>query len=367
MEYFKRTLNTDCENILGRFQATASVRFEVFSAIWREINFSSIFYGPMEPNKCRVFTRLVLSVAAPYLLPPYAFQIRVGGLYLLYGLYSSQLTTPKEKVRLALKDWDELMRFQQDAVDAQHYDVVFILRKLLHERAFHFTAMPNPLYFKVKRRQVERQGQQLCETFIDRPSRAQELISTDMLEELANVHEHYENLKRVISAQTDQPILSLVKQNLVPKLRGAVLTYYNWQRNQTEFEDQHAESDRGAGEGTSNQDESSRRAQLLALIKSKSYGQAVEASKSRRHRQIEIASSDTKSEPAPNVLGLKKRSLKKESLRKRTSGSLHSMNQGNLNRELESTTRLWRLTMVDDEKIKVETNKRRFKWNQKDS
>uniref|UniRef100_A0A4W4FHD1 Small nuclear RNA activating complex, polypeptide 1b n=1 Tax=Electrophorus electricus TaxID=8005 RepID=A0A4W4FHD1_ELEEL len=257
MEYFKRTLNTDCENILGRFQATASVRFEVFSAIWREINFSSIFYGPMEPNKCRVFTRLVLSVAAPYLLPPYAFQIRVGGLYLLYGLYSSQLTTPKEKVRLALKDWDELMRFQQDAVDAQHYDVVFILRKLLHERAFHFTAMPNP----VKRRQVERQGQQLCETFIDRPSRAQELISTDMLEELANVHEHYENLKRVISAQTDQPILSLVKQNLVPKLRGAVLTYYNWQRNQTV---------------TFFPPQSSRRAQLLALIKSKSYGQAVE-------------------------------------------------------------------------------------------
>uniref|UniRef100_A0AAY5F5S4 Small nuclear RNA activating complex, polypeptide 1b n=1 Tax=Electrophorus electricus TaxID=8005 RepID=A0AAY5F5S4_ELEEL len=272
MEYFKRTLNTDCENILGRFQATASVRFEVFSAIWREINFSSIFYGPMEPNKCRVFTRLVLSVAAPYLLPPYAFQIRVGGLYLLYGLYSSQLTTPKEKVRLALKDWDELMRFQQDAVDAQHYDVVFILRKLLHERAFHFTAMPNPvglftifnLYYKSAVRV----------TFIDRPSRAQELISTDMLEELANVHEHYENLKRVISAQTDQPILSLVKQNLVPKLRGAVLTYYNWQRNQT------------------------------------------------------IVFVYTKSEPAPNVLGLKKRSLKKESLRKRTSGSLHSMNQG---------------------------------------
>ncbi|XP_076841912.1 snRNA-activating protein complex subunit 1b isoform X2 [Brachyhypopomus gauderio] len=365
MDYFRRALNADFDHILGRFQATASVRFEVFSAIWREMKFSSIFYGPMEPNRSRVFTRLALSVAAPYLLPPYSFQIRVGGLYLLYGLYNSQLTTPKEKVRLALKDWGEMMRFQQDAVDAQHYDVVFILRKLLHDKAFHFTAMPIPLLFKVKKRQGQGPGQQLCEAFIDRPSRAQELISTDTIEELANVHEHYENLKQGISAQTEGAVLNLVKHNLVPRLRGAVLTYHNWQRNQTVFGDQRAESDRGAGEGTSNQNESSRRAQLLAVIKSKSYGQAVEASKSRRHRQIEITSSDTKTEPTQGVLGLKKKTLKKETLKMRTSGNSRDTNQGDLRSELESTTRLWRLTEVEDEKV-TETKKRRFKWNQID-
>lgn len=47
------------------------------------------------------------------------------------------------QIRIALKDWDDLIRFQQDAVNAQHYDVVYIVRKLLYEKAFCFTAMPD--------------------------------------------------------------------------------------------------------------------------------------------------------------------------------------------------------------------------------
>ncbi|XP_051507750.1 uncharacterized protein LOC127414073 isoform X2 [Myxocyprinus asiaticus] len=55
---------------------------------------------------------------------------------------STQLCTPKEKIRMALKDWQDVMQFQQDAVNALHYDVVYILRKLLSEKSFYFTAMP---------------------------------------------------------------------------------------------------------------------------------------------------------------------------------------------------------------------------------
>lgn len=43
MDYFKKTLKADFEDLLGRFQAKASVRFEDFSAIWREMKFSAIF------------------------------------------------------------------------------------------------------------------------------------------------------------------------------------------------------------------------------------------------------------------------------------------------------------------------------------
>ncbi|KAI5108428.1 snRNA-activating protein complex subunit 1, partial [Silurus meridionalis] len=297
MDYFRQTLKTDCEDLLGRFQATASVRFEEFSAIWREKKFSNIFYGILEPSEKKVFTRLALSVAAPYLFPPHSFQIRVGGLYLLYSLYNTQLNTPKERIRIALKDWDDLMRFQQDAVNAQHYDVAYVFRKLLIEKAVCFTAMPDTLSFQVKKKKADRR-QRLCESFMDRSSRPQEVISTDVLEELANIHEHYEGLKKAILPQPPQSDLSLINHNLVPKLHSTVLTFYGWQRNQAEFE---SRSDHDAGEGTSSQDESSRRAQRLASIKSRSYAQAVEASKSRRHRQIEVISAALDTESTQRV------------------------------------------------------------------
>ena len=46
-----------------------------------------------------MFTKEALALAWRYFLPPHTFQIRVGALYLLYGLYNTQLCQPKQKVR----------------------------------------------------------------------------------------------------------------------------------------------------------------------------------------------------------------------------------------------------------------------------
>lgn len=52
-------------------------------------------------HKKRVFSRLILDAAYCFFLPPFSFQIRVGGLYLLYSLYHSQTARPAEQVRAA--------------------------------------------------------------------------------------------------------------------------------------------------------------------------------------------------------------------------------------------------------------------------
>uniref|UniRef100_A0A672L245 Uncharacterized protein n=1 Tax=Sinocyclocheilus grahami TaxID=75366 RepID=A0A672L245_SINGR len=118
----------------------------------------------------------------------------------------------------------------------------------------------------------------ICEEFVDPPSRPQELVSTDVLEEIAIIHEHYEGLKKAIFTEPD-PNLNIVQQNLVPKLNSAVFAYSNWQMN-------HAVS-------ICAYESMSSRAQLLALIKSKSYGQVIEVKidcikRSRHHRQTEL-------------------------------------------------------------------------------
>lgn len=348
MDNFKGPLVTDCEELLGRFQATESVRFERFSSIWREINFSSIFYGKPDPKERRHFARLALSVVSPYFHPPYTFQIRVGGLYILYGLFNTQLCTPKEKIRIALKDWKDVMQFKQDAENAQHYDVLYIFRKLVSDKAFLFTAMPTMLFFRMKRE--DGKGKKICEEFVDPPTRPQELVTTDMLEELANVHEHYENLKEAVFTHSD-PNVDLIEQNLVPKLNNAVLNYSNWQENHTVKVEQ-----LDAGEGPSNQD-SSRRAQLLGSIKSRSYGHVIEASKSRRHRQAQLVSSADR-DHTTKAFSKKKRP---PSLKKRT--QLRFKIQGTEREKLTKATRLWNLSKVKEDR--VAGRKKQFKWTPK--
>uniref|UniRef100_A0A3B3BP83 Small nuclear RNA activating complex, polypeptide 1b n=1 Tax=Oryzias melastigma TaxID=30732 RepID=A0A3B3BP83_ORYME len=159
-------------------------------------------------------------------MPPFSFQIRVGGLYLLYSLYHSQGGVPLEQIRLALKDWEDVKKFEKDAVDAQHFDVVFILHKLMSSKAILFTAMPITLVF-TKKRKVETSA--LCEDFVERAARPQELVNADLLEELSNIHELYENMKSAVTPQAESS-MNLIRKDLASQLRSSVMDFHNWQQ-----------------------------------------------------------------------------------------------------------------------------------------
>ncbi|KAG9344795.1 hypothetical protein JZ751_010482, partial [Albula glossodonta] len=127
----------------------------------------------------RIFSRLALITAFYYFLPPYSFQIRAGGLYLLYGLYHTQLVTPRERITLALKDWENTMSFLQDALSSDHHDVVYILWKLFRQKAFCFAATPKPLSFQVKRKP---QIHNVLDEFRDQPVRVGGLVTMETLQ-----------------------------------------------------------------------------------------------------------------------------------------------------------------------------------------
>lgn len=336
MDSYREKVKSDCEELLSRFQQTGSVRFEVFSRVWREMKFSQIFYGTVKHEK-RTFSRLILDSAYSYFLPPFSFQIRVGGLYLLHSLYQCQTASPPEQIHLALKDWEDVKKFEKDAVDAQHLDAVYILRRLMFQKAFYFTAMPIPLTFN-KKRKVEKAA--TCEKFLERASRPQELINIELLEELSNIHELYEKLKTSVSSAAEQQVSSvnLIRKDLIPKLRGTVVDFYKWQQRKdgtVEEED--------SDEGTSSQQECTKRADLLASIKSKAYGQAAEASKSRRHRQVELDFSSS-NEAGPSSASEYCR-ISKPSLKARTMENVHI--SGDAWKEATATTNINRLTTLD--------------------
>lgn len=289
-------VKVDCETLLSRFQETDSVRFENFLEIWKDMKFSHIYLGGMRSLEMVNFTKDALSAACLYFLPPYTFQIRVGALYLLYGLYNTQLCRPKEKIRLSLKDWHEVENFCQDLISAQHLDAAHIFRQMRVNRAFHFTAMPTFLSYGSQKQSADSCGK---EEFRDTSDRIADLVSTDMMEELLNIHEHYQKTKCLISADKSQPdkALSLIKNEFVDNLNNLVTEHQRWKG---EKRTPRIEEEKG---GASQESEGSERARALAKIKSKSYSSATMAIKSRRHRQVELVSA----RPAPSSRKTKKK------------------------------------------------------------
>ncbi|XP_057715590.1 snRNA-activating protein complex subunit 1b [Corythoichthys intestinalis] len=339
-------VRSDFDELLAPFQQTDSVRFEVFSKIWREKKLGQIFYGTVGCEK-RAFSRLVLDMAIGYFMPPFSFQIRVGGLYLIYSLYHCQTASPPVRIRMALKDWDYVLSFEKDALGSQHLDAIFILRQLVFCKAFYFTAMPTLLTFKKTKKGMRTR---MSNKFIARACGPQELIDRDAMEELSNVHNLYCKLKSSVYTVEEGKRLgiNLTRQNMLAQLRGYVLSYHNWQRRKQEEESEHEEND-DCGEGTSSQTESSQRARLLSSIKSKAYGEATEAPKSRRHRQVEVDASDLLGPASP------KRPARsaKASLKARTQENLCIT--GHLKNEVSTTTRIHRLVTL--QRCKIEGKK----------
>ncbi|NXR56034.1 SNPC1 protein, partial [Hippolais icterina] len=288
-------LKEDCEELLGAFLQADTVRFERFAELWRERRFHTVFYGRMRALQRNKLTKKTLDLAQQYFLPPYSFQIRVGALYLLYGLFNAQLCQPKQKIRIALKDWPEVQKFQQDLLDSEHYDAAYILRRMRLARAFHFTAMPKLLTYRTKKKIEENHFK---EEFRDPCSRVNDLISNDVLEELMNIHDHYQKMKCVISADKSQPdkSLSLIKDDFVVNLKDITLEHQEWQQNRVKLLQSVKETDNTENkkkEETLLKSEGSERASALARIKYRSYSAAVEVSKSRRHRQVQLESSES--------------------------------------------------------------------------
>ncbi|KFV19642.1 snRNA-activating protein complex subunit 1, partial [Tauraco erythrolophus] len=210
------------------------------------------------------------------------------------------------QIRIALKDWPEIQRFQQDLVDSQHYDAAYIFRSLRLARAFHFTAMPKLLNYRTKKKIQENEFK---EEFKDPSNRVNSLITNDVLEELMNIHDHYQKMKCVISADKSQPdkALSLIKDEFVVTLKDITLEHQEWQQNRMVdikknlFFSQKLflnaketdEISNNKEEETLLESEGSERASALARIKYRSYSAVVEASKSRRHRQVRLESSES--------------------------------------------------------------------------
>ncbi|XP_028316079.1 snRNA-activating protein complex subunit 1-like [Gouania willdenowi] len=279
---FDGLLAEDVGELLARFQHSDSVRYSVFSAVWREMRFSEVFMGINSSAEQRRFTKLTLDTAVKYFQPPYSYQIRVGGLYLLFGLYHAQLCHPPVKIRFCLHDWIHVQNFLRDSVEFGHHDVVYVYQRLLASKAVHFTAMTHFLSFqKFKKQRMN----PVCSEFLSRTMAVLDLRSSDLLEEVGHIQNQYETMKEASVEVRGQ--VSVTHRDLGSRLRDCMTEFISWQEKAFSVQNQDQE---GEDEEEEESTTSSGRARLLESIKQRSYGSIrgeSRTSRSKRPRRVE--------------------------------------------------------------------------------
>ncbi|XP_077434773.1 snRNA-activating protein complex subunit 1-like [Vanacampus margaritifer] len=332
---FYDPLTEDVEDLLSRFQLNDSVRLERFTALWRDARFSDVFLGIPSMSEMRRFCRVAMTTAVKYFLPPYCYQVRVGGLYLMHAFYHTQLASPPVRIRLALRDWDDVKNFLRDSISSGHLDVVYVYRKLVSAKVVDYTAMPHLLVFQ---RPKKAKGQDVCTRMLAKATAVPELLTEDYLEEVANVQNHYHKIKNELVEVHLQA--TMIHADFTSRLKDTLNGFLAWQQktlNQTkdacEDEDEPTE-----------QEACRSRAALLASIKKKSYGQSQGSSKSRRPRQVVVAAVAEDSANSASKRQGPNKPDKPLSLRARTWKTLGKNTE-------KSELKTWLLSAPDEERV----------------
>ncbi|KOX79544.1 snRNA-activating protein complex subunit 1 [Melipona quadrifasciata] len=127
----------DCEQLIARFERADNIRFDTFCEIWKTMKFSLVFAGRPNLLELLEFCEEALHICKQFVLLPPRFKERIGGLYLLYGIYF-KMPVDQFKIRLKLDDWKNILELHTEIKEGEHLDANYILCKLIASNAFHF-------------------------------------------------------------------------------------------------------------------------------------------------------------------------------------------------------------------------------------
>lgn len=142
---------------------------------------SMIFSGRQTQREVREFIDECFKLATRFWMPPYSFQVRIGSLYLLYGLYETQPYIPRIQIRVTLPQWLNALDFLEQSKTQGHLDVEYIFNTMRVENCFQFVhSMSQMLPTVTKIRNVDEQA--LREKLIQQKSILSELFTADSVD-----------------------------------------------------------------------------------------------------------------------------------------------------------------------------------------
>lgn len=130
----------DCEILLLQYDKTKSLRFSDFIKVWQEMKFSLIF-SQRSLSELDLFIPELFMIIKKYFIRAVSFTLKVGALYLLYGLYYKQPLKGYKKILITQSDWTVMHNFIKDVELGQHYDTLLVMYKLISDNAFSWSVL----------------------------------------------------------------------------------------------------------------------------------------------------------------------------------------------------------------------------------
>ncbi|KAL3831659.1 hypothetical protein ACJMK2_023385 [Sinanodonta woodiana] len=306
----------DFETLLERFTETGTVRYEKFAEIWRSMKMNLYCAGRQNDREVREFIEECFHIASQFWLPPSSFQVRAGALYLLYGLFNFQLCMPRVKIRVTHKMWSDVIEFQAQAREEQHYDLDFIFHKLRLQNAFYFVSEHRELYLATTNFH-QTQDLLVPDNFRDETTILEEVFSQDFMEQLSAIHEQYYKMKVALAgpdATTPDRSLDVMENKLIDNITKYVYLlrkdtlFQSRKRKQTEGESSEEDQEDDSSDNDEDSDPTFTPGNIIntkrSTIKASAYTGLAKASRSRRHRQVvmEEDSSPSKMEKKREIL-----------------------------------------------------------------
>ncbi|CAH1789037.1 unnamed protein product [Owenia fusiformis] len=275
------------------FTETNSLRYEEFAKIWRDRNMPTIYMGRQKQNELREMTEEVFRIAISYILPPFEIQVKVGALYMMYGLYFKQLTTPRVRFRVTVDNWRKIKEFHLEVQSQQHLDADYIFRKLVYENAFFFTATEAEMYPCLR---PTSEDTDKPEKLGKQKSIIGELFESDNIEQLSAFHENYQQMKNRLTGDSKQvdESLNVIENQLVHYITRNVTSHEEWRTTGRRMRKKDGGITTSESEGDSDHEATvSDIGKSRASIRAKaSTTMGASKNKSRRHRRPEMLSPD---------------------------------------------------------------------------
>ncbi|XP_067002537.1 snRNA-activating protein complex subunit 1 [Anabrus simplex] len=211
--YIATGVRTDCHNLIQEFIKLNSVRYDDFAEVWRNMKFSFIYCERKSFDELVEFTEELFRIAKEFWLKPREFHNKIGGLYMLYGLYFKQPTGHWIKIRITLDEFKEIRKFHDTVRQDRHHDANFILSKLVYVGAFHFCATTYVHGMEKKFRKYFEKDRSLLESK-ESPPPYVDFINNDLLAKVETAMKAYHETKCLLQgAQSSGPANTLSYAN----------------------------------------------------------------------------------------------------------------------------------------------------------
>ncbi|KZC05752.1 PREDICTED: snRNA-activating protein complex subunit 1 [Dufourea novaeangliae] len=233
----------DCEELLSRFEQANDIRFQTFCEIWKEMKFSLVFTGRPAYIELLEFCEEALNICKKFLFLPSRFKERIGGLYLLYGIYY-KMPTNQFKIRIKLDDCKSIKDLHAEIKEAEHLDANYILCKLIADNAFHFCIFDKEYglekHYRTKESQVSFNPYSVLPALKDLTDKHQ------MLSEIDALCKSYEEKKqKLVATNKSSNSLNLFDANIAAEIINDIREFEEQRRNQQTQNSSAASTSRG--------------------------------------------------------------------------------------------------------------------------